>query len=127
MSILEKITILEKQASEFGFKWENTDQIMAQIDGECDEIKEQLQESHQIKLQEEIGDLLHAVYSLCIYCGFSPLTTLEKATAKFERRLNIVKQLANEQGLTTLENHSFDELMAYWKKAKKIVELAAKG
>lgn len=125
MSILEKIVMLEKQASEFGFKWENTDQIIAQIHSECDEVTSQLQdttqENHKIKLQEEIGDLLHAVCSLCVFCGFSPLTTLEDAAIKFEQRLEAVKQLANEQGLTTLENHSFDELMAYWRKAKEVV------
>lgn len=126
MLLLEKIVKLEKEADDFGFKWENTDQIMAQIHSECDEVTEQLQntefDANKVKLEEEIGDLLHAVFSLCVFCKLSPQTTLEKTLTKFERRLSAVKQLANAHGLMTLENHSFGELMEYWARAKKIVD-----
>ena len=126
MPILEKIVKLEKEAEAFGFKWENTDQIMAQILSECDEVTDQLKNAAhdpgKKKLEEEMGDLLHAVFSLCVFCRLSPKATLEKTLTKFERRLGAVKQLANTQGLMTLENHSFNELMEYWKQAKKIVD-----
>ncbi len=126
MPLLEKIVTLEKEADDFGFKWETTNQIMAQIRSECDEISVHLQnpanDPDKIKLQEEIGDLLHAVFSLCVFCKLSPQATLEKTLTKFERRLNAVKQIANAQGLITLKNHSFEELMEYWEKAKKVVD-----
>ncbi|PJB09691.1 MAG: nucleoside triphosphate hydrolase, partial [Gammaproteobacteria bacterium CG_4_9_14_3_um_filter_38_9] len=57
------MNILEKEAEQFGFKWGNTHQIMAQIKSECDEIDEHLSninENNKPKLQEEIGDLMHA-------------------------------------------------------------------
>lgn len=78
-------------------------------------------EINTLKLEEEIGDLLHAVFSLTVFCQLSPKITLEKTLTKFEKRLNAVKQLAKENGLTTLENHTFDELMLYWNKAKELV------
>ncbi len=125
MSLLEKITRLEKEAEDFGFKWEKVNQIMAQIHSECDEITVHLNDPasdpDKTKLQEEIGDLLHAVFSLCVFCKLSPQATLEKTLAKFERRLEAVKQIAKAQGLNSLEGRSFDELMGYWEKAKKRV------
>lgn len=122
MSILKKLTHLEKEAEDFGFKWDNTQQIMAQIKSECIEIDEHLSpitDDNKSKLQEEIGDLLHAVFSLCVFCKFDTEETLKNSIDKFERRLTAVKNIAQENGITTLNGHTFDELMQFWDRAKK--------
>lgn len=125
MDLLEKVTLLENDAEEFGFRWENTGQIMQQIQNECAEVQEQLSTSMQISnpdaLQEEIGDLLHAVFSLCVFCKLSPQETLAASMEKFERRFNSVKAQAHAQGLTTLQGHTFESLMSFWDKAKELV------
>ncbi|KTC64874.1 nucleoside triphosphate pyrophosphohydrolase MazG (plasmid) [Legionella adelaidensis] len=124
MNILKRMELLEADADDFGFSWENTDQIIAQIKSEINEIIEHLQvESCQNPkgLQEEIGDLFHAVISLCVFCKLDPEETLKLTTNKFERRLNAVKDLAQKDGLASLKNHSFKDLMKYWDKAKKEV------
>jgi len=125
MDLLEKVVILEDDASHFGFRWETTDQIMQQIQSECAEIQEHLDDglskANQTELQEEIGDLLHAVFSLCVYCRFSPQVTLAQSLTKFERRMRAVKLIAEERRLTTLEGQPFDELMRVWDKAKQLV------
>ena len=124
MNLLDKVALLEEEAAVFGFQWETTDQIMEQIQSECVEINEHLHSQGEIKqeeLQEEIGDLLHAAFSLCVFCQFNPRDTLEKTLAKFEQRLKAVKAITQEKGLTTLQGHSFDELMLIWQKAKEQV------
>ena len=125
MELLDKISVLEEDASQFGFKWQHADQIMDQIYSECNEIKEHLgqdlSKANQIALQEEIGDLLHAVFSLCIFCKLSPRVTLGQSITKFERRLRAVKLIAEERELINLEGLSFDELMRIWDKAKELV------
>lgn len=122
MTILDKLIALEREAENFGFRWNHTDQIMNQIKSECIEISAHLNQPHdeeKIKLQEEIGDLLHAVFSLCIFCQFDPRDTLEKSINKFENRFTAVKHLANQQGLTTLKGKSFEEFMQLWDKVKQ--------
>ena len=125
MELLEKISALEGEASEFGFKWQSPQQIMEQIRSECDEIEEHLDQDagkmNQAALQEEIGDLLHAVFSLCVFCKLSPKETLEQSLTKFERRLGAVKLIAEKGALNNLEGLSFDELMRIWDKAKELV------
>ncbi len=122
MNLLDKVVQLEEEAAQFGFEWETTNQIMAQIDSECDEINEHLSHgfegADQKALQEEIGDLLHAVFSLCVFCKLNPRETLEQTLTKFERRLNAVKAIAQEHGLTNLKGYSFDALMDVWRQAK---------
>ncbi len=125
MDLLTKVQQLEEDAASFGFRWETTQQIMEQIASECTEIHEHLTQDaktmNRAELQEEIGDLLHAVFSLCVFCDFSPKETLKKTLLKFEKRLNAVKKLTPEQGLTTLDGLSFEELMRIWERAKKLV------
>jgi uncharacterized protein YabN with tetrapyrrole methylase and pyrophosphatase domain len=125
VELLEKVLRLEQEAEQFGFRWETADQIVAQIESELEEIREHMQQDLQqvnaSHFQEEIGDLLHAVFSLSVFCQFNPRETLEKTLIKFERRLNAVKQIADEQGLEHLDGHSFDVLMTFWKQAKERV------
>ena len=64
---------------------------------------------------------IHAVFSLCIFCEFDAKETLTKSVDKFERRLNVVKAIAQENKITTLNGYAFYELMQFWDQAKKRV------
>ncbi len=122
MNILEKLTLLEKESDDFGFKWSHYDQIINQIKNECLEIQEVIEEptmSHH--LQEEIGDLIHATFSLCLFCKFPAEETLNISLKKFEKRLNEVKRITLEKGHENLQGQSFKELMAVWDQAKERV------
>ena len=125
MNLLDKLVNLEDATTEFGFQWNNTAQIMQQIENECAEVQEHLLTTVQTRnseaLQEEIGDLLHAVLSLCVFCKLSPQETLATSLEKFERRFNSVKAQAQEQGFLDLKGHSFETLMQFWDRAKQLV------
>ncbi|RUR14194.1 MazG nucleotide pyrophosphohydrolase domain-containing protein [Legionella sp. km772] len=119
-TIFDDVDNLEKEAVLFGLQWETKAQIMAQIRNECLEIEEHLEaKDKRDALQDEIGDLMHAVFSLCTYCNFDTELTLRKSLNKFEYRLNAMKVIAKEQGLDNLQGKSFDELMHYWDLAKQ--------
>ena len=122
MNQITKLVQLEKEAVEFGFKWSNAEQIMQQIQSECVEVQEHLHsqsKNYSPDLQEEIGDLLHAVYSLCVFCKLDPEQTLENTVSKFELRFKIMKLIAQENGLNNVQGLSFNELMVLWDQAKE--------
>lgn len=120
MSILGKITQTEKKADDFGFKWSDCDQIFEQIISECKEIKEEIdQKSSKDNLQNELGDLIHATLSLCLFCGFELEETLQKNLNKFDARLSEVIRSAKAAGYNTLEGQPLETLMAFWNNAKK--------
>jgi uncharacterized protein YabN with tetrapyrrole methylase and pyrophosphatase domain len=125
MNILKKLTRLEHEAANFGFKWEASHQIMEQIKSEITEIDVHLKDGDRSKLQDEIGDLLHAVFSLCVFNQFDPEKTLSNSIKKFEQRFRLVEQLAKEKGLNSLNGLSFQELMAYWEQAKQRIKKKA--
>ena len=119
-TIFDDVDNLEKEAVLFGLQWETKAQIMAQIRNECLEIEEHLEaKDKRDALQDEIGDLMHAVFSLCTYCNFDTELTLRKSLNKFEYRLNAMKVITKEHGLDNLQGKSFDELMHYWDLAKQ--------
>ena len=112
MNVIEQ---LEQEAEVFGLEWETKDQIMTHIRNACLEIEEHLYSPEQRDaLEDEIGDLLHAAFSLCVFNNFSPEVTLRKSLDKFEHRWDAMKDIAKEQGLPHLRGKSFDELMQYW-------------
>lgn len=125
MNLFDKTVLLENDAAAFGFKWETTDQIFEQIFSECAEINEHLNGNvnppNSTELQLEVGDLLHAVLSLCVFCQFNPQETLTLSLDKFERRLTAVKCISEAKGLIHLKGQPFDELMTIWREAKEKV------
>jgi ATP diphosphatase len=94
--------------------------ILDQIIDECSEVRQEIdQGSPHEKLQKEIGDVLQSIISLCIFSWFSVEENLGKTHAKFSRRLSLLKELAQRQGLENLHGQTTDFLLSFWTKVKK--------
>ncbi|MBY0282196.1 MAG: hypothetical protein K2W94_08615 [Alphaproteobacteria bacterium] len=84
--IFEKAVFVEKQARAFGFKWDNYQRLIEKIHDECQEISEAIERSYMPEsLQEELGDLILASLSFCMYCDFDPRETIEKSLNDLEK------------------------------------------
>ena len=122
MSPLEKLIALERQTSLMGFDWPDTETIIDQAISECDEVKRTIQGNEGRKrLQEEVGDLLHAVVSLCIFEGLDLEQTISQVNKKFGARLEALQKVMTDRGLVTLKGQPFDFLLELWEEAKTIV------
>jgi uncharacterized protein YabN with tetrapyrrole methylase and pyrophosphatase domain len=116
---LHDLLSLEKDAREFGFEWPNHSSIIEQAIDECREIKEAIEHQESCdRIQEEIGDLLHSIISLCDFEGFDVDETLAKVNTKFSKRMQAVKILTHDTGLTNLKGQSFEFMLDLWRKAK---------
>lgn len=120
-NLIKALTKQEIEAKEFGFTWDNIDQILDQIVSECEEVKQAWLKNDQNNLKEEIGDTLNAALSLGWFCDIDPLEALENSYLKIEKRLKTMKSLMKEDGLADLKSESFEKKIFYWEKAKKIV------
>lgn len=116
--LLKEVEKQELVAKEFGFYWENFPQLIEQIQNECMEIQEAWNKEDMDHLQEEIGDLIQAAISLAVFCELDPHETLLKSIEKFQRRYDVVVQLAHSEGHENLHKQPFEILMNYWKRAK---------
>jgi GNAT superfamily N-acetyltransferase/NTP pyrophosphatase (non-canonical NTP hydrolase) len=125
MDALQKLIYLEQDARKFGFDWPDQFMILDQIIDECREVREEIdQDSNREKLQEEIGDLLHSVISLCVFSGFNALETISKTNAKFSKRMQLLKELTKQNDLEDLKGKSIDFMLNLWREVKKIEHLS---
>ncbi|WP_032112804.1 MazG nucleotide pyrophosphohydrolase domain-containing protein [Candidatus Paracaedibacter symbiosus] len=118
--IIKKLVELELEGKDFGFYWQNTEMIFDQVISECNEIREAIvHKEGAARLQEEVGDLLHAAFSLCVFLKFDVEETLTQATNKFEKRFSTLKQIAQEEGYAHLRDETNETLMQLWNLVKQ--------
>lgn len=119
---LEKLIAVDQDLRSFGFEWSNLDMILMQIASESMEVKDAIEKtSSKYHLQEEIGDLLHAAISLCLFVGFDVNETLEKAKNKLKARRDALKVLTNARGYNSLREQTIKYKLELWREAKKMV------
>lgn len=118
---LESSYKIGKKSTEVNFDWEDYYQVMAKVEEEWQEVKEELPPGgkHDIsRVKEEIGDLLFSVAQLARHLDLNPEECLRDANKKFIKRFqkveDHVKSLGKELTQTTQE-----ELEKIWVEVKK--------
>lgn len=110
-----------KKADDYGFEWSHYSQPLQQIIRECEEVQDAMEKGEgPERIEEEVGDIMNAAVSLCLFLGLSPEAVLLKSTQKFEKRMDEVRRQAEVEGLSSLKGQSMDVLERFWKNAKKV-------
>ena len=105
-----------KKASCFDFV--DAESVMAKVYEELDELKEAMAEGRAEHIEEEMGDLLLTVTSLCRKIGVESEVALSKATNKFIDRFEKIENAVIAQG-KNINELSMTELDAIWDKNKR--------
>lgn len=120
-SLLKAYRMHQKTAG-VGFRWRNAEEAWKKVEEEKRELFDELQKSeNQERIEAEYGDLLFALIAYGIYIDVNPDDALEKTDGKFRRRFGFVEQKARETG-KGVQNLSIEEMIAFWKEAKEIVD-----
>ena len=120
-SLLKAYRMHQKTAG-VGFRWPNAEEAWQKVEEEKRELFAELQKpDNQERIEAEYGDLLFALIAYGIYIDVNPDDALEKTDGKFRRRFGFVEQKARETG-KGVQNLSIEEMIAFWKEAKEIVD-----
>jgi len=103
---------MQEKTAQFGFDWDNSDQVWDKVNEEIQEFREATNERHQ---EEEFGDLLFSLINYARWKGIDPEAALERTNLKFRQRFESVEKAAGEGGLAEM---SLAEMEALWQKAK---------
>lgn len=110
---------IQKKCSKVGFDWDNLQAVLAKVEEEIAEVKQEINRPHfsAEKTEEELGDLLFATVNLTRHLGVQAEESLRKANLKFERRFRAVEQklAALEK---TFEQSSLAEMDELWNEVK---------
>ncbi len=99
------------------FDFADADQVMEKVREELCEVSEAIEAGVKADIEEEMGDLLLSITSLCRKLGIEPEVALNKATDKFINRFSVLENAVMEQG-KDINSMSMPELDAVWDEIK---------
>lgn len=116
---LMRATKVGKKAKCFDFA--NADEVLLKLDEEKAELLAAAAENDTDAMEEEMGDYLLTVTSLCRKLGINAENALNRATDKFIDRFENVENAVIEKGLD-INELSMQELDVIWDENKKKIE-----
>ncbi len=108
---LMRATKVGKKAKCFDFA--DSDEVLLKLDEEKNELLEAVEKGDPEAIEEEMGDYLLTVTSLCRKLGVNPENALNRAIDKFINRFEQVETAVVERGLE-INDLSMTELDAIW-------------
>ena len=99
------------------FDFADADEVFGKIEEELGELREAMASGRADDVQEEMGDLLLTVSSLCRKLKVEGEVALNRATDKFIDRFSVVENAVLGQG-KALDEMSMDELNRIWDENK---------
>ena len=108
---------LQDKTAQFGFEWDNIDQVWAKVQEEIDELLDEVRiPKNQQRIEEEFGDVLFALVNYARFLKIDPEAALEGVNKKFKKRFEYIEQHAPK----SLSDMSLSEMDHLWNDAKKI-------
>jgi tetrapyrrole methylase family protein/MazG family protein len=89
---------IQSRASNMGFEWEDTQQILEKLDEEFYELRHAYKEGDIEKIEDEFGDLLFVMVNIARFLKINPDDALQKAIKKFTTRFQQMEQQMKAKG-----------------------------
>jgi len=110
----QKITSI---ASNYGFDWINTDDVLEKLKEELREFDDAAKKGPHSKIEEELGDILFTIVNLSRFLSIDAETALSKTTEKFLRRFSYVTKQLSSLGISPAQA-TLPQMDALWNEAK---------
>ncbi|TGK06948.1 nucleoside triphosphate pyrophosphohydrolase [Leptospira semungkisensis] len=119
---LLKAEKFQKKAAKAGFDWENIQGVEEKLTEELNEFLAELKSvedpsSNQVRIEEELGDLLFTIVNLARRLGISSESALTRANAKFKNRIEYIEAKLTRSDRKFSET-PLSELDSLWNEAK---------
>jgi MazG family protein len=114
---LTRAAKLTRRAARVGFDWPSTDEVIAKLREELEELEVEIRAGDTAKAREELGDLLFVCANLARKLEVEPEEALRGANAKFIRRFGHIEQRLADQGRGPHES-DLAEMDSLWDEAK---------
>jgi MazG family protein len=115
---LIKANRIQQKARGVGFDWEIKEQVWEKIGEELGELKNEIDQLNQDKIEAEFGDLLFSVINAARLYGVNPENALERTNRKFISRFNYLESQTIAKGIS-LKDMTLAEMEEIWQTAKK--------
>jgi MazG family protein len=113
-----KANRIQEKVRGVGFDWEMREQIWEKVAEEINELRKEIEEHDDEKIESELGDVLFSLINASRLYGIDPEAALEKTNRKFIKRFNYLEEETIKKG-RSLHSMTLDEMNVIWEKAKR--------
>jgi MazG family protein len=113
-----KANRIQEKVRGVGFDWENREQIWDKVQEELKELKDEIDNGNNEKIESELGDVFFSLINASRLYEIDPEAALEKTNRKFIKRFNYLENETLKKGIS-LHDMSLDEMNVIWEEAKK--------
>ncbi len=117
MPALMKALRLQEKTKKVGFEWDNTEQVLAKVNEELQELQDAIALDDKKEIEEEFGDVLFALINYARFIKVDPEHALELTNKKFIRRFQKIEEMAAVLG-KSLHDMTLNEMDALWNEVK---------
>ena len=116
---LIKANRIQEKVRAVGFDWDDPSQVWDKLDEELEELKKEIKNGNEDKIEAEFGDLLFSVVNAARLHDVDPESALERTNRKFIKRFKYLEIQVNIEG-RKLKDMNLDEMNVIWEQAKKL-------
>ena len=116
-AIVKSFRIQEKVRG-IGFDWDNKNQVWEKVVEEIEELKIEIKNGNQDRIESEFGDVLFALTNYARFVNINPEDALERTNKRFIKRFQIMENMIRAKGLS-LSDMGLSEMDVFWDKAKE--------
>ena len=116
---LVKASRIQDKVKGVGFDWEEPEQVWEKVQEELNELRVEVKEGNQDKMEAEFGDVLFSMINYARFLKINPEDALERTNKKFIKRFMHLESKAIELG-KDLSEMTLAEMDVFWEEAKKM-------
>ncbi len=114
---LVKASRIQDKAASAGFDWEKPEQVFEKVQEEINELREEVQNNNQKKIESEFGDVLFSMINYARFIKVDPESALERTNKKFINRFQFLEKEAKKEG-KLLTDMTLSAMNKHWEKSK---------
>ena len=115
---LIKANRIQEKVRGVGFDWEQKEQVWDKVKEELMELEEELRANDQVKMEQEMGDLIFSLVNAARLYNIDPESALERTNQKFIRRFTYLEDQTLLKG-KSLHTMTLEEMDVIWNEAKE--------
>ncbi|MFT5657312.1 MAG: ATP diphosphatase [Gammaproteobacteria bacterium] len=119
-SALNRATIIQNQAAEYGFDWPNLGLVIDKLDEEVLELKQAIESGDLAHVSDELGDVLFVCLNIARHAKIKAEISLRSTNQKFIRRFDYVKQQMQASGIN-MSQQELEQMESFWQQSKSVV------
>ena len=119
MPALVKANRIQDKVAGVGFDWENPEQVFEKLQEELGELKQEIGNGTEERIEAEFGDVLFSMVNYARFLKINPENALERTNKKFIKRFSYLESKAKEAG-KSLKEMTLAEMDVHWNEAKQL-------